>query len=357
MFRRLGILLTVIVMLGIVTGCTTAEFEIDPVNLSNYVITGEPVTIVTDVTNQGNTEGTYSATLKVDDVIIETKEVTIAAGATEKISFTFEIDTSGKHVIDLNGSITEVTAMTPREIMDLVFEAISETKSMQGDMSLTFNMEISQEGEKYEMEALIASDLVIDNENKEMKTVTDVDIDIPGETPVKGTIELYVVDGAIYTRADTSGEDTGWHKESLPADYWKEVEIISGQLDVARDVEVELLRMETLDGINCFVFDILLSDEAIMETILGQQQISDLLGEDIDQATSFISGFLASALDMSMQVWVSEDTLLVKKTVLAGDIDLSSFGFFMNIGAVVNVDKYNEQVEIILPEGALSGTN
>ena len=60
MFRRLGILLTVILIIGVVTGCTMAEFDIDPVNVPKYILTDEPVTIVTDVTNQGDTEATYS---------------------------------------------------------------------------------------------------------------------------------------------------------------------------------------------------------------------------------------------------------------------------------------------------------
>jgi len=64
-----------------------------PFTISNLVIKpakvaiGKPVTIAVDVTNTGYLEDTYKAILIIDEGEIETKDVTVAGGATETGSF------------------------------------------------------------------------------------------------------------------------------------------------------------------------------------------------------------------------------------------------------------------------------
>ncbi len=78
--------------------------------ISNLVINpakvaiGEPVTIAVDVTNTGDLEGTYKATLRIDDVGAETKDVTVVGGAVETVTFSpVTKDAIGTYTVDVGG--------------------------------------------------------------------------------------------------------------------------------------------------------------------------------------------------------------------------------------------------------------
>ena len=76
--------------------------------VSYFIKTGETATISVDVTNEGQQEGVYSATLKVNDRDIETKQVALSPGETQTVSFTFKADERGHYYIqigDLSGDL------------------------------------------------------------------------------------------------------------------------------------------------------------------------------------------------------------------------------------------------------------
>ena len=66
------------------------------------VAIGETVTISILVTNTGDLEGTYQATLKIDDVVVDTKEVTLAGGASETVTFTTTRDVPGTYIVTVD---------------------------------------------------------------------------------------------------------------------------------------------------------------------------------------------------------------------------------------------------------------
>lgn len=61
----------------------TTELAINPVEVNP----GVEVLITAQVTNTGDTEDTYTAGLEINDVIVGTMEVTMAAGASQPVSF------------------------------------------------------------------------------------------------------------------------------------------------------------------------------------------------------------------------------------------------------------------------------
>ena len=69
--------------------------------VSYFIKTGETATISVDVTNEGQKEGIYSATLKVNDRDIETKQITVPAGETQTVSFTFKADERGHYFVQI----------------------------------------------------------------------------------------------------------------------------------------------------------------------------------------------------------------------------------------------------------------
>jgi len=81
-----------------------AEFQVTNLSISPpEVIKGEPSTLTADVENVGGSAGTYTATLAIDGVEVETKEVILAAGAKETVVFTVTRDTCGTCQVELCG--------------------------------------------------------------------------------------------------------------------------------------------------------------------------------------------------------------------------------------------------------------
>lgn len=145
MKKFLGVLLVGLLVLGGLAGCARAEFEVRPLTITpGQIVAGESFTASTEITNVGGAEGTYVATLTMDGNITDTKEVTVAAGATEIVSFTCDVETPGTHSLELNGLSTTVTALKPAE-----FEVVSLTvpaEVVKGEV-VTITADITNAGE------------------------------------------------------------------------------------------------------------------------------------------------------------------------------------------------------------------
>ena len=78
---------------------TVSDLAITPAEAEVW----EEVTVTAKVENIGEVEGAYTATLKIDGVEAETKEVTLAGGTAETIAFTVIRDTGPSCDIEING--------------------------------------------------------------------------------------------------------------------------------------------------------------------------------------------------------------------------------------------------------------
>jgi hypothetical protein len=176
----------------------------------------------------------------------------------------------------------------------------------------------------------------------------------PGEATVEGSIEIYFAGDTVYTKTDLPDEPSGWQREKVASDYWDEVQLVGQQIDLAEDAEINYLGREEVNGVNCFAFEIVPDEEAFLEAILGHKQLEEAIGEDIDQFTALLSGLFARSMDISVQQWVTEDEMLLKKAEMGMELDLSLFEVYMEIGLDINMDNYNEPVSIVVPAEALA---
>ncbi|MEM1689920.1 MAG: CARDB domain-containing protein [Candidatus Hadarchaeales archaeon] len=81
-----------------------AEFAVENLRLSkNRARPGEQVTASVDVANVGTISGSYTLTLKIDGVQIETREVLLAAGQRTTVDFTVSVEEPGEHTISVDG--------------------------------------------------------------------------------------------------------------------------------------------------------------------------------------------------------------------------------------------------------------
>jgi len=77
-----------------------AAFTVSDLTISPATVgVGQSVTITADVTNSGDLEGTHTVILKIDDAVVKNKDVTVAGGATENVSFTVNKDTVGVYQV------------------------------------------------------------------------------------------------------------------------------------------------------------------------------------------------------------------------------------------------------------------
>jgi len=64
---------------------------------------GEEVTISVLIANTGELTGSYEVALKIDNVAVATKEVVLAGGASQEVTFTTSNDVAGTYSIDVSG--------------------------------------------------------------------------------------------------------------------------------------------------------------------------------------------------------------------------------------------------------------
>jgi len=90
-----------------------ASFSVSNLTLSPAeAVTGESVTITAVVKNNGDLPGTYTATLKVNGVAEETKEVSLPGGASTTVSFTITRDVRGSYNVELGNQLSGLTVQT-----------------------------------------------------------------------------------------------------------------------------------------------------------------------------------------------------------------------------------------------------
>jgi len=134
MFRSRAVLILSLVVVGLCVFATAgvscapkaaplppapAAFQVADLAISPAEVNpGEKVTITARVTNTGGTEGSYTAELKINDVTEATRKATVAAGASQLLSFGTSKDTPGTYRVtwgELSGEFV-VAKPAPAEL-------------------------------------------------------------------------------------------------------------------------------------------------------------------------------------------------------------------------------------------------
>jgi len=93
---------------------TPATFSLSALSISpGEVGIGESITVSVLVTNTGDCTGTYKVTLKLDNAAVTTKEVTLAGGASEKVTFITSTDVAGTYTVTVDGQSGTVVVKAP----------------------------------------------------------------------------------------------------------------------------------------------------------------------------------------------------------------------------------------------------
>jgi hypothetical protein len=93
---------------------TPANFTMGNVTISpSSAKVGEAISISTSVANSGGTDGKYTLQLKINEVHIESREVSLEPGITQIVQFSLTRDTPGDYVVDINGAMNEFKIAQP----------------------------------------------------------------------------------------------------------------------------------------------------------------------------------------------------------------------------------------------------
>ena len=118
MRKFLGLLLSGLLIVGILTGCACTAIEVDVGPLSiqdSEIVTGESFIVEANIKNIGESDGNFTASIRLDDKVVGKKKVWIAAGATEMVQFDCIAETPGTHTLKLEDSSTTFTALKPAD--------------------------------------------------------------------------------------------------------------------------------------------------------------------------------------------------------------------------------------------------
>jgi len=91
------------------TTFATSELSITPAKAN----IGEEVTITTLITNTGELAGSYKLTLRIDNAVVATREVTLESGASEEVTFTIVRHTAGTCAVTVDGLSGTFVVRTP----------------------------------------------------------------------------------------------------------------------------------------------------------------------------------------------------------------------------------------------------
>jgi hypothetical protein len=88
----------------------TVDLEVSELSLSSLTVkSGEQVTLQADLTNTSDTEAWGGVQFSLDGQTIETRQVTLGAGAETNVSFAAASKISGEHTVGINGLTAKFT--------------------------------------------------------------------------------------------------------------------------------------------------------------------------------------------------------------------------------------------------------
>jgi len=98
----------------VIANTAAAKFEVTSMTITpTEVNPDESITVSAIVTNNGGLAGSYDVTLKINNVVSQSKKVTLDGGKSQTISFTVTPDTSGEYTVGVNGLSGKFTVKKP----------------------------------------------------------------------------------------------------------------------------------------------------------------------------------------------------------------------------------------------------
>jgi hypothetical protein len=261
----------------------------------------------------------------------------------------------------LLGCAEEEETLTSEQIDQIVIgaaNAVAEAQTYKFDMDMFMTMAVVGGTDPGTMTVGANATGVIDSVNQEMETIMDMVMSVAEEDEQQMGMEMYVVDEWLYMKMSIPEIGEEWVKMELTPAMWQTQQQIEQTMDLLQTAtEVKFLGSEAVDGVQCYVFDIIPDMEELAE-YLGQQQSMLGVGLDIESLAELFAN-----MSVSIREWVAQDSLFLTKStaeflieVTPADVGAAPEDFdkmTMDLSTVMMVYGYNQPVSIELPAEAL----
>jgi len=246
----------------------------------------------------------------------------------------------------------------PQDEIDRIIESVANAQydTVKLDMDMAMTAEIIGGPDEGEISMTGDGTGVMDMVNREMQMTMNMSVDIPEMGEQTMVTKTYLVGDWMYTGVAIPDFGEQWFKMEAMPDMWEQQSQLEQQLAFLKSaVEVKSLPDETVDGTDCYVFEVVPSMEALGD-LLAQQ--SSTMGMDFNQMD------LANLFEeMKVTEWISRDSYQVLKSEVymrmqmqPEDIGATEADFdkmVMDMNMTMRSYDYNQPVSIILPAEAL----
>jgi hypothetical protein len=229
------------------------------------------------------------------------------------------------------------------------------------DMDMLMTMTVVGGSESGEITMVGGGTGVMDMVNREMQMAMNMTMDIPelGEQEMK--TEVYIIGGWMYTSVNIPEMGEQWLKMKFSEEIWQQQKSqVEQQIEFLKTaVEIKSLPDETVNGTECYVFEVVPSMEALGELL--SQQAYGMGGMDFGEFN--LDDLLK---EMSVKEWIAKDSYRVMKAEVdmvmemrPADVGATEADFekmTMDIKVVERLYDYNQPVSITLPPEALDAT-
>jgi hypothetical protein len=262
----------------------------------------------------------------------------------------------------LLGCAEKEETLTPEQIDQIVIDAanaLAEAETYAFDMDASETIDVIGGTEPGTMSLAADATGVIDNANKEMQLGMNMTMNVPEEDQQQMGMEIYIVDEWVYVRMSIPEVGEEWMKMELTPEMWGLWEQVDQQVELLETAtEVKFVGSEVVNGIQCYVFDIMPDMEQLAE-YLAQQQV--MLGMGLAEMENLEE--LLDKTSLSIEEWIAKDSSLLMKAqanmrveVTPDDVGATPEDFdkmTMDLSMDMTVYDYNQPVSIELPPEAL----
>lgn len=260
------------------------------------------------------------------------------------------------------GCAEKEETLTSEQINQIITEAVNglaEAESYGFDMDVSMTMDVIGGTEPGTMSMDADATGVIDSVNKEMQMVMGMTMNVPGQDEQEMHMDMYIVGEWVYVKMSIPEMGDQWMKMKLTPEMWETQKQVEQQMELLKTAtEVKFVGSEVVDGIDCYVFDIIPDLEKLAEYLSQQQGMQGLDLEDIENLEELFEN-----MSISIKEWIAEDSSLLTKAtahmlmeVTPEDVGASPKDFdrmTMDLSTDMTVYDYNQPVSIELPPEAL----
>lgn len=260
------------------------------------------------------------------------------------------------------GCAEKEETLTPEQIDQIVIDAanaLAEAETYAFDMDASVTIDVIGGTEPGTMSLAADATGVIDSANKEMQLGMNMTMNVPEEDQQQMGMEIYIVDEWVYVKMSIPEVGEEWMKMELTPEMWGLWEQVDQQVELLETAtEVKFVGSEVVNGIQCYVFDIMPDMEQLAE-YLAQQQ--GMLGMGLAEMENLEE--LLDKTSLLIEEWIAEDSSLLTKAqanmrveVTPDDVGAAAEAFHkmtMDLSMDMTVYDYNQPVSIELPPEAL----